>query len=71
MADSPNSTKANLLLGRRPATITCFFSDRTAYSGHRPFHSDVRAYLAVRVNRRVMATNYRVVGPYQSMEQQP
>ena len=38
---------------------------------HRPLHSDVRAYLAAWVNRKVMVTNYRVVDPYQSMEQQP
>ena len=30
-----------------------------------PLPSDVRAYLAARVNRRVMATNYRVVDRYQ------
>ena len=38
---------------------------------YRPLPSAVRAYLAARVNRRVMATNYRVVDRYQSMEQQP
>ena len=38
---------------------------------YRPLPSDVRAYVAARVNRRVMATNYRVVHRYQSMEQQP
>ena len=36
----------------------------------RPLHSDVSAYPAVRVNRKVMATNYCVVDPYQSVEQQ-
>ena len=38
---------------------------------YRPLHSDVRAYLVAPVNEKVIATNYRVVNPYQSMEQQP
>ena len=38
---------------------------------YRPLPSDVRVHLAARVNRRVMATNYRAVDRYQSMEQQP
>ena len=37
---------------------------------YRPLPSDVRAYLAARVSRRVMATTYRVVDRYQIMEQQ-
>ena len=37
---------------------------------YRLSHSDVRAYLGARVNTRVMAINYRVVDPYQRMEQQ-
>ena len=40
-------------------------------SRYRRLHSDVRANLTARVNRRVMATKYRVVDPYQSMEHQP
>ena len=40
-------------------------------SRYRRLHSDVRANLTARVNRRVMSTKYRVVDPYQSMEHQP
>ena len=39
-------------------------------SRYRPLHSDVRAYLAAPVNEKVIATNYRVVDLYRSMEQQ-
>ena len=65
------STSADPSLGCWPATITCFFSDRKAYSI--PSLALRRAGLPsfARVNRRVTTTNYRVVDPYQSMEQQP
>ena len=63
-------TRADLSLGRWPAANTCFFSGRTAYSV-----SSLALWrgpcLAARDNRRVMATNYRVVDRYQSMEEQP
>ena len=60
------------MLRRWSATNTCLFSGRTAYTV--PSLALRRAGLpscAARVNRRVMATNYRVVDRYQSMEQQP
>ena len=54
--------------GRLLSLASSLIAQPTRY---RPLRSDVRASLAARVNRRVMATTYRVVDHYQSMEQQP
>ena len=54
--------------GRLQTLASSLIAQPTRY---RPLPSDVRAYLAAPVTRRVMATNYRVVDRYQSMEQQP
>ena len=52
--------------GRLLSLASSLIAQPTRY---RPLHSDVRAYLAARVNKRVVATNCRVVDPYQNMEQ--
>ena len=68
-----NGTRAELSLGRWPATIPCFLPDRAQSPGV-PSLALRRASLpscASQQKRRVMATNYRVVGPHQTMEQQP
>ena len=64
-----NSTRADLSLGRWPATITCFF-DRTAYSV--PSLAFRRAGLpSCASQQKSDGHQLRVVNPYQSMERKP
>ena len=52
--------------GRLLSLASSLIAQPTRY---RPLHSDVRAYLAARVNRSAMCSDNSVVDRYQSMEQ--
>ena len=57
------NTRADLTLRRRPVAIACFCFNRTAYSVPPLALRRADIYLAARVNRRMMVTNYSVVDP--------
>ena len=57
------NTRADLTMGRRPVAIACFFSSRTAYSVPSLALRRAGFYLAARVDREMMVTNYSVVDP--------